>query len=142
VAFTLVNTVLVILFYDLLARSFCWRTVFLPGRCAAFTNFTEGMENQKCYGDTIDFTSGKFLTPRATNDAVVKTTGKFDYSPDTAKKLGVTQSLAEAQASCGAIQSVKELSIGTEVRIYHKVRWTVKSWLHLKDIFLTWATRI
>lgn len=41
---SLVGAILLILFYDLLARSFCWRTVFLPGRCA-FTNMTEEMTN-------------------------------------------------------------------------------------------------
>jgi len=41
---SLVGAIALILFYDLLARSFCWRTVFLPGRCA-FTNMTEGMTN-------------------------------------------------------------------------------------------------
>ena len=41
---SLVGAILLILFYDLLARSFCWRTVFLPGRCA-FTNFQEDLTN-------------------------------------------------------------------------------------------------
>ena len=49
-----------ILFYDLWARNNGAQTLLLPG-IATFTNFTEGLENQQCYGQPIDARSGQFL---------------------------------------------------------------------------------
>lgn len=58
---------------------------------------------KKCYGEPIDFTSGKFLSIEAMRGAVQKAIGNVSRDPpmaDIVKKLGTTQSLAEAQATC------------------------------------------
>lgn len=58
---------------------------------------------KKCYGEPIDFTSGKFLSMTNMNtfiDLTFKTLPKGSNISDTAAKLGTTQSLTEAQKSC------------------------------------------
>lgn len=59
--------------------------------------------SKKCYDKPVDFTSGKFLSIGAMRGAIQKAIGNVSRDPpmtDIAKKLGTTQSLAEAQATC------------------------------------------
>jgi hypothetical protein len=93
-----------ILIYDLWARNNSTQTIFLPG-LSKFTNYTEGLANQQCYGTPIDFTSGKFLSPGAMVGKIIetdKTMPKGSTMIDVAKKLGNTQSLDEAKATCSS----------------------------------------
>ena len=93
-----------ILIYDLWARNNSTQTIFLPG-LSKFTNYTEGLANQQCYGTPIDLTSGKFLDP----EEVLKLFqdlaagcggGEKSLMACVAKKIGTTQSLEDAQTAC------------------------------------------
>ena len=92
-----------ILIYDLWARNNHTQTIFLPG-LSKFTNYTEGLANQQCYGTPIDFTSGKFISPGSMVQTVMRVSQSLpkDSSggPYVAKKLGTSQSLDEAKATC------------------------------------------
>lgn len=60
--------------------------------------------SKKCYDKPVDFTSGKFLAPgsmiRAFNTVGTSLPKDQDTPENIAKKMGNTQSLAEAQATC------------------------------------------
>ena len=65
----------------------------------------EGLENQKCYGEPIDASSGKFLTPQAIsyafNDIMVNNPARNPNDVSyVAKTAGTTQTLTEAQTAC------------------------------------------
>jgi hypothetical protein len=93
--------VVCILFYDLWARNNHAQTVFLPG-LSKFTNFTEGMENQKCYGEPVDFSSGQFLTfDNVVNQAQSTGGGGGVSFAEMAKISGTTQNLEDAKTACG-----------------------------------------
>jgi len=93
-----------ILIYDLWARNNSTQTIFLPG-LSKFTNYTEGLANQQCYGTPIDYASGKFVEDNAVIrafQAAAQGCGGSEKSviACAAKKLGTTQSLTDAQAAC------------------------------------------
>ena len=88
---------IVIIIYDLIARSVGWRTILLPG-VSHFSNFREGLENQKCYGQPVDFSSGQFLTfDNVLNQA--RSTGVQTLN-EMAKISGTTQNLEDAKTAC------------------------------------------
>ena len=93
-----------IAFYDLWARNNGAQTLLLPG-IAKFTNFTEGLENQQCYGEPVDSASGQFvsMTEMFRLFSVPATEGKCanpNDIPCVAKKLNVRMTLEEAKADC------------------------------------------
>jgi hypothetical protein len=99
-----VTILVLIIIYDIFARFNGWQTIMIPG-VAKFTNYREGLENQQCYGQPIDFASNQFVS---TNEMyrlfmAPANEGKCPNPNDLpciAKKLNVRQTLAEAQADC------------------------------------------
>jgi len=94
---------IVIIIYDLIARSAGWRTILLPG-VAHFSNFREGMNNQKCYESPLDMASGSFVDMSFMYEMVVGARDRGGCKEDLAciaRTLGVKQSLAEAESACG-----------------------------------------
>ena len=96
---------IVIIIYDLIARSAGWRTILLPG-VSHFSNYREGMDNQKCYGEPIEAKGmGEFLDFfEAASILQEAGTGCVGTDAETmgckATKLGTTSSLSEAQTKC------------------------------------------
>jgi len=89
-----------IIIYDIVARFNGWQTIMIPG-VAKFTNYREGLENQQCYGQPIDFSSKQFIHPDKIFDYIQSLSGGGGKgAAEIARILGTTQNLEDAKTAC------------------------------------------